>query len=576
MLGRSLPPVGPRQVEEAKSSFYSIVCSDTPRIFDPTRKASIMRFMKRFGLRTIRPEADAACMAPSASYDTPRREGGRSQEMCDYILASPTVKRESPKQLVALPAWKVANVRLRVGSELMRKPYHLKSRSVVIREYGYKTRIVSCSDALRTHSSEAYRKGLFKALSRLPCCRKPLKGDAQTYHFGRVGRRAAVYSADLSAATDRLDHGVLTDFCECFGVPPELVIGGTVDDRPMYRGTLMGIPCSWPMLSLVHAWAIWRSGIPLTTCHLKGDDNIALWTSSQRRLYNRRLPAWTGMTLNATKSFVSEDAGTFCEKFYFRQGDNLHLQGTVSLRALLDRSAGRGIPFPLKVRQYLWSLASRCRWKTLFLLQQQYAPNHVRAARASLPYRYGGLDALPRYLGFRVGEELSWLFSAVHDGKVPDPVLRRIQLPLFESLPHGCHERVAAERESSACSEWSWVRGSLETTLLDATMALKAMFAWSAGVASGCPRPTPVSYHGYERLVSKYGKLDRRMLIKHTRLRRPTVLAFRGLLKDLIPTSESWRVNADALRLSRVLGGDGPLTRTFLKRSAKEGLSDSL
>lgn len=105
------------------------------------------------------------------------------------------------------------------------------------------------------------------------------------------------------------------------GIPFELFSGGTLTlnhcTKPILRGTLMGIPLSFPTLTLIHYWFCrYIVNAPVSSFYIKGDDLISLWPSRLIKFYSQNLQKYTGMVPNSSKEFISRNRGLFCEKPY--------------------------------------------------------------------------------------------------------------------------------------------------------------------------------------------------------------------------------------------------------------------
>nr|QQD86178.1 RNA-dependent RNA polymerase [Botryosphaeria dothidea narnavirus 4] len=541
MLGRGLPQPPAFVQERTKESSLSILCSGSPRIIDPERPESIRNFLRTFRLTPVKPEPVCTTTVPSASLTSRRRDGGRGADILKMVRAM-AEPRLTPGPATSSLHGQTMLRRRALGQALFDLPHDLRSKTVLIPEFGYKTRVVSCSEAVRIHKSESYRKPLYRLLERLPCCRRGLHDELGSLPFRKDPAGRLIYSADLSAATDRLDHGVLADFCDALHVPHDMVFGGTVDDRPMSTGTLMGIPCSWPMLSIVHAWAIWRAGISLRTCHLKGDDNIGRWTPKEISRYNQLLPRFTGMELNLQKSFVSKDAGTFCEKFFRQNVDgSVTIVPSFSIRGVMDRSSSEGIPYQLRVRRYLWDNVGAIRYRSLTAIQRAWAPEKLRGPRVSLPLRFGGLEVLPIRPESRVSPELGWLYGAIHDGHIEGKELRKLSIPLTASYPKNSPERHAADRLAMLEDGLTYSLHSRNAELEDFWTTMQAESAQHASLLKGTSQPTRLRYWTYRRLVASFRPTVDGVK-PHLRLSPPLIATMRRLLERLHVCEASPRV----------------------------------
>ncbi|QJT73727.1 RNA-dependent RNA polymerase [Botrytis cinerea narnavirus 4] len=227
--------------------------------------------------------------------------------------------------------------------------YVMDSTPVAIAERGWKVRVVSRSCALRVAHSEGYREGFRAMLMHRRAFRLPQMGLTDFLPLHEGGRsNKFVFSADLSAATDLISRELLESLSSFLGIDPALVCGGRIqvnkfDFANMTRGTLMGIPLSFPMLNLIHLYVCESIGARRDTYYICGDDLIALWSISLIRKYKHALLKLTGMLLNDTKSFISKSRGIFCEKAFHLAKDGLRVNRQfLSVKAVTP--LGRSLP----------------------------------------------------------------------------------------------------------------------------------------------------------------------------------------------------------------------------------------
>jgi len=543
MGGRALPKAPPHLVETAvvKQHLTLAQPSVVPAL-DYVK--SIRKFLSHFhvepcGYVPVKP----SFTSPSASYAFSRREGGRSQEIKDLLepefldcLGPPD---EEDCEVAIFPGlgwpWNAINERLGdMGEYLSELPFEMESRSVPISEWGYKTRVVSCSDPVRTHQSESYRRQLLKKLQQLPCCRTSSEED---YNALRCDNRDEgpyqVFSADLQSATDNLSHHIIRAFSDELEVPFELVTGGTIDNCPINTGTLMGIPCSWPILSLAHAWACWAMGIPLRSFHLKGDDLIGLWTSEQIQTYQGGIQLLTGMPINLDKSFVAKDRGLFCERSYRLQNCTLvEAKQNFSVRFMVDSTPSEGgFPYPLKVRQRTWSLVGKVRWRILSTIARHWAGYVPRlGGLAYLPISWGGLEAMPHRFGEAAPSLCRKLASAIHDSKDFRKLRAMLGMAWSRAYPAESAERVTEELIAVLSLQLGLtIEGQLWPSLvrvLDESRDTLGQWAHFTNVPAG-----HAGYHRYYRMVRRLSKrLASKQVPQHSRLKSWTIQGVRRLV----------------------------------------------
>nr|WPN08780.1 ORF1 [Botryosphaeria dothidea narnavirus 5] len=454
MVSRSLPRAPECKQDAAIKKSLDVLTSHGKAKPSRADLRSIRKFLRDHRIGPVSPEPTFNLTSTSACLACTRREGGSSADLSDRLrqvftatelekISQSAAPRGGSYALRAAPLWVGDAVNQRLDSI----PHVDSCRAVAVHELGYKIRIVSCNDSVRTAKSERYRKPLFKRLKRLRACRLPLEGDTQTLPMAELGGKRLVYSADLSQATDHLDHEVITAFCDALNVPFSMVTGGTIEGKALVRGTLMGIPCSWPILSLVHSWAIWRLRITKGNHYLMGDDCIGLWTPAEWRRYRQGLPRLTGMPLNLSKSFEAKDSGVFCERFYRRTEVGLvEDPSVISLKVFVDRqSSEEGFPSELKIRRYLTGRVGRTRYRLLTDMQSAYAPLRRHASGTQyLPFTYGGLDGLPPKLNYEFPPYVNRVLTAIHDGDGESPIPGQLRSSVRKSSARSRLERIQA------------------------------------------------------------------------------------------------------------------------------------
>nr|UIW13887.1 MAG: RNA-dependent RNA polymerase [Rhizoctonia solani narnavirus 16] len=186
-----------------------------------------------------------------------------------------------------------------------------------VREFGCKTRIVTKSQPLVVAKAHSARRRLWPLLTNerhivtSEALRDP---DLNIIDFGFAPVGLIVFSGDFTRATDELTHEVLDLVCDVTGCPPDLVHRNIqINGAPMTKGTPMGMPPGWALLSVVHN-AICEVVDRARRYRIKGDDIIALWSREQISRYTE-LCLSVGLVVN-DKSTTSMTHGTFCEGDY--------------------------------------------------------------------------------------------------------------------------------------------------------------------------------------------------------------------------------------------------------------------
>lgn len=295
--------------------------------------------------------------------------------------------------------------------------YSLASDPVPVPERGWKVRMVSRSCGIRVAYSHSYRKDLIRQLLRHRSFSIPQSGDYDFLPIGETNKGSKVFSADLSAATDNMSRSLLEQISAHLGIPSDLVCGGTVrfgtEVVEMTRGTLMGIPLSFPFLNLVHVYMCKKIGAPWWSYYIMGDDLIAVWPPSLIRRYSTLLTRLTGMVPNNKKSFCSDTRGIFCERAYHLAKDGLRINREyLSVRGLLPfgKPANRGqvdqpgLPWELSPLLYLQTALRRVGHSRAYFAQGVVGSRYLDKVRylsrkhkisVHLPIHLGGAGVIP-------------------------------------------------------------------------------------------------------------------------------------------------------------------------------------
>nr|WOW34795.1 RNA-dependent RNA polymerase [Ustilaginoidea virens narnavirus virus 13] len=317
------------------------------------------------------------------------------------------------------------------------------AESIFIPEQGAKYRLVTKNDPATVAHSHRARRALFPLLSAQKHVSTSAslldpelaRLDIKPYKGGRI------FSADLTAATDLMGRPVISALCSRYGIPLSWVCSDTLDGVTVVRGTSMGLPASWPVLSLVH-YAIARIVDPGHNFWIKGDDLIAFWSDFHIRLYRAMLDS-VGFSLNEKKSVISDTLGVFCEVTYERKGNSL-----VRLRDFSLRGFCRGEPLPPDQWQML--VRHGATLKRLNFLTRKSCREYLRLSRrfGVDPYgppAIGGLGMPPKAMSAKLTPRSSALIRAAHNGSftVMDPescsgpMVSRVRKAMFDTISWG-------------------------------------------------------------------------------------------------------------------------------------------
>nr|WLK77410.1 RNA-dependent RNA polymerase [Suillus luteus narnavirus 2] len=223
-------------------------------------------------------------------------------------------------------------------------------KAIAIEELGQKVRVASLHPAALAHFSRNFLERIMPLLKRLGATKKILRNEPVRIK-GSPGCK--IYSADLTAASDFIDHNlgrsVLEGICDALDVEPitksavmkcigpmELENGDTTR-----TGAHMGLGTTWSILCILNHWCASNAG-PQTSFSICGDDLVAAWTPHQVAIYENSIRR-VGLVLNKAKSFYGE-SGVFCEQFVTikRETQNYRLYESIALPRLAEITAARG------------------------------------------------------------------------------------------------------------------------------------------------------------------------------------------------------------------------------------------
>jgi hypothetical protein len=264
----------------------------------------------------------------------------------DYSLTLDGWERERELQFAVAACMQVVNVDWAP----------LPVTRVVIKERGSKGRIVTKAPAAHQFLGSLWNSVLLQLLARDPILGVSLRQEHEVERLVEESKRADVLvrayrkgitgltwrSADLTAASDNLPHdllkagldGILTSL----GVPLDtlsartatvFVLPLTMEGRLTCRGTPMGSPLAWPMLSLYNGWLhsrAWEGGRAADRCLLFscaaviGDDYAAILPQVVNERYTSILLR-TGGTPSYGKDYASLDSVMLGEELVLMDKD---------------------------------------------------------------------------------------------------------------------------------------------------------------------------------------------------------------------------------------------------------------
>jgi len=194
-------------------------------------------------------------------------------------------------------------------------------RPLPIREMGGKIRIVTLHPAEEIQVARHMTANWLGQLRKCVTTRSMLRNEQ--VRLEPQDRHSKVYSADLSSATDYIDHGLAQHvarlLCERMKRPWDMTAAKQLfspkmlpDGRLTRSGIHMGLGPTWVILSILNGFAAWEAGARRDTYRICGDDLTALWPKAIKVKYESVLER-LGLVVNKSKSFFGK-RGVFCER----------------------------------------------------------------------------------------------------------------------------------------------------------------------------------------------------------------------------------------------------------------------
>ncbi|QJT93742.1 RNA-dependent RNA polymerase [Erysiphe necator associated narnavirus 10] len=407
-LSRALTPieVEARHLEEQ----YYRMALPCDRSVDPAVAAKIdqFKFSKIGDIQFIDYVSSSSCLSKTV------KQGGRNADLSERVVQS-----KSPWGRASIPRDTTSGLSRvnRVTRFIDKRVPSYDAKPIAIAERGGKVRIVTKHDSELVALSATARRALWPFLnseSNRPLS-VPLKDSTMvevTFPKGRGHPSYKVFSADLSAATDYLSHEAISLVANKVGCPLSWISPLTLDNKPVFRGTAMGLPASWPVLSIIH-YAICSVVDPNKGFYLKGDDLIALWNESQIESYYDLCDS-VGFVVNKSKSVLSDRYGTFCEFYYQREGSLLRKLPIFSIKSWCES-------VPVKYDSALQLIDLGVRRSLIHRLNVLFCQRYLRVLRKVsidpyLPEVIGGFGLLPKQPNRKVSKSYQIAISRVHNG----------------------------------------------------------------------------------------------------------------------------------------------------------------
>jgi hypothetical protein len=346
MIGRSLPVLDRKHQKDKAFLNYINIVLEPPKITGDAAKKIVLSYIDRL-IKNEQFDPDMgkrfAWHSPGASYERSRKKGGYESALYELF------KRHIPSSVRSLSKLIVEHISTNIDDLAMRKIREFRigtswsgrigntyrterefpiekpnpddedlrphSRLTIISEQGMKHRVVQSCDARSTFFGHLDRSKVVHVYQRVPQIKRGLSPEL----ILPVGNGKMIFSSDLSNATDCLNRDIIDMVCQKLKISATSVYMKTFEyegtEYTSQSGTYMGLPASWPVLSVVHSAIAEKAfGKNFT---IRGDDLITDCDPWQIALYSK-LMEQLGFRVNAKKSFKNPEIGLFCERFYNR------------------------------------------------------------------------------------------------------------------------------------------------------------------------------------------------------------------------------------------------------------------
>lgn len=389
-IGRALPEGGPKKCAEALAKHKSALTSSvpmSPEILERARLWAVSWSRKRLGKAAI----SIPALSNGATYVTSRGDGGFASEMLSKNRPEPSIRHTAERFRNLLDAAgepaSDCDIEAFARWDVLRRTSltSINAKVLPLPERGGKVRIVTKSDSCLQMNLQSIRKWLFNGLRKDRRSAQSVAGDRkvaveQVFEHPAPRDVWRVVSADLTSASDLLPHALLSAILEGIAEGSELTeethrllsqaCGPMFCEYPSGEevitssGTLMGLPHTWPLLSMVHLFWVdeatrlyrrdflsrrgnrpstyppqklrWRSAI----C---GDDLIAHWPEGLVKCYHH-VAELCGASFSEGKHFVVQDRGCFTEKLFKVRWKSVEVPLLPSQHRREHRAVGRDFP----------------------------------------------------------------------------------------------------------------------------------------------------------------------------------------------------------------------------------------
>jgi hypothetical protein len=242
------------------------------------------------------------------------------------------------------------------------------------------------------------RDVLFDFAMRIEQAREPLEDGLLPIPVVEADN-CFVFSSDLSRATDTVSHDIVNILVRELALQEIVVKHCFPDKTPWLRGIPMGMPASWSILTLTHAFVAFKvdsSG----SFRIKGDDLIAYWTKAQINQYIDLIEN-LGYIVKRKCSYIHPTRGLFCENPYeLRHSELIPLEGYFSFKFLSANTAEFDLP---SIARRLHGLVDEgVPREVVCNIQSMYLRKQIRLCRQMsvdpyVPAFFGGMGLVPKY-----------------------------------------------------------------------------------------------------------------------------------------------------------------------------------
>nr|WLK77409.1 RNA-dependent RNA polymerase [Suillus luteus narnavirus 1] len=225
-------------------------------------------------------------------------------------------------------------------------------KPTIIEELGGKIRVASIHPSYLAHFSRNMAERLIPNLMSIPSMRNSITGKVR---LKATSRDAVLYSADLTAASDYIEHSLGRHIL--LSISRALKFD-KVTEKAMLRcissfeitgtnevtrgGAHMGLGVTWTVLCLMNHYAATVASDAENSFAICGDDLVAYWTPHQIKIYES-IMSELGLVLNTSKSYTGE-SGVFCEKLISKEVKNRKFASSIDIPKISELTSVKSLP----------------------------------------------------------------------------------------------------------------------------------------------------------------------------------------------------------------------------------------